>query len=125
MHALAVAVALAMLAVPIGAWASGALHKSNASFLGFRNDFVSFSYPAPWTTSVWQEQVPHFQPIVYLSTQPTHDPCRTSVAARSLTVGCGWPVARLSRGGVLVSWENKGYPGTSVSQFPGAAARVD
>jgi len=124
-HALVAGVVLAVLAVPIAAWASGALRSSGSSFLTFRNDFVSFRYPAPWTTSVWKEQVPHFQPMVYVSSQATHDPCRTSASGRSTTVACDWPVTRLSRGGVLVKWENKGFPGMSVARFPGLADRVD
>lgn len=124
-HALAAAVFLAVLAVPIGAWASGAFHRGSTSFLSFRNEFVRFRYPAPWTASVWKEQVPHFQPMVYLSTQPTHEPCKTSVGSGAMTVACGWPVTTLARGGVLVTWENKGFPGSSVASFPGVDAHVD
>jgi hypothetical protein len=123
-HALAAGVVVAALGVPIAAWASGALRNGNSSFSSFQNEFVSFRYPAPWRTTVWKEQAPHFQPMVYLSTQPTHDPCKTSVAARAMTVACGWPVRTLADGGILVKWENKGFPGTSVTRFPGAAARV-
>jgi hypothetical protein len=118
-HAAAAGLVLVALAVPLAAWGAGALHK-RSSFLTFRNDFVSFRYPAAWQDSVWNEQTLHFRPIVYVSTQATHDPCRTSRSA----VTCGWPVAKLAPGGVLLSWENKGFPGASVARFPGTPAQV-
>jgi len=116
---------VAALAAPLAAWASGSFRSNSSSFVSFRNEFVTFRYPAPWATSVWQEQVPHFQPMVYLSTQATHDPCRTSVSAGATSITCGFPLAKLDRGGVLVTWENKGFPGTSIARLPGASTRVD
>jgi hypothetical protein len=118
-RALAVGALLAALAVPLAVWASGAF-SSSSSFVTFRNDFVSFRYPAAWGASVWKEQTPHFQPMVYVSTQATHDPCRTSGS----TVACAWPVTKLAPGGVLVKWENKGFPGASAARFPGALTQI-
>ena len=122
---LVASVVVAALAAPLAAWASGSFRSSSSSFVTFRNDFVSFRYPAPWATSVWKEQLPHFQPMVYLSTQATHDPCATSVSAAGASVTCGFPVGKLDPGGVLVKWENKGFPGTSLARFPGTPTRID
>jgi len=53
----------------------------------------------------------HFHPMVYVSTQPGRDPCRRS----PMGTECGWPVGRLRPNGVLVVWENRGYPGWSLA----------
>ncbi len=64
--------------------------------------------------------------MVYLSTQATHDPCRTTASALGgTTTTCGWPVGRLAPGGVVVLLENRGSPGVSLTNFAGQSTRVD
>jgi hypothetical protein len=62
----------------------------------------------------------HFHPLVYVSTQSSRNPCRQSQAE---TV-CGWPVDRLRANGVLIVWENRGWPGWSLASMSGRALRV-
>ena len=79
---------------------------------------LSFSYPATWTAYAGKQAELHFQPLVYLSTQPVHDPCST----KGNTTACGFPVDRLEPGGVLVVWLKYGIPAMGLG--PGARIRV-
>ena len=58
------------------------LRAQEASVSVFSNGFVTFNYPAAWSSSSWTKQELHFDPMVYLSTERAqHDPCRTSASA--------------------------------------------
>jgi hypothetical protein len=83
---------------------------------------VSFTHPANWKAYPfrWHPPVLHFRPLVYLSTQPVHDPCST----RGNETTCGFPVRRLAPGGVLVTWAVYGIPVSGVRSSPGMAVRV-
>jgi hypothetical protein len=87
----------------------------------FRNSELSFRHPAAWKAYpfTWAGEL-HFRPLLYVSTQPVHDPCRT----KGDTVTCTWPVARLRPGGVLLTLENRGFPGWSLDDAPGTPLRV-
>jgi hypothetical protein len=67
---------------------------------------LAFSYPSTWTAStpIRPSVALHFNPLVYLSTQPVHAPCST----KGNTTSCGFPVDHLQPGGVLVTWETNG-----------------
>jgi hypothetical protein len=94
-----------------------------ASLTTFRNAYLEFRYPHDWRTLTFQipPTVLHFNPMVYVSTQPGHDPCRQNGDVTS----CGWPVDRLDPNGVLAVWENQGYPGWTLATQPGTALNVD
>ncbi|MGZ4354528.1 MAG: hypothetical protein ACXVZ4_13385 [Gaiellaceae bacterium] len=88
---------------------------------GFRNNYLAFRYPSGWKPLQFQiTGTLHFHPMVYVSTQPGRNPCRQSPTG---TV-CGWPIDRLRPNGVLIVWENRGYPGWSLASVPGRALRV-
>lgn len=92
-----------------------------AAVSSFRNNFMAFRHPTAWRPVVYKTAgTLHFHPIVYLSTQPTHAPCRQQASA---TV-CDWPVNWLRPGGVLIVWENRGFPGWSLDPAPGLSLRV-
>lgn len=87
----------------------------------FRSPFVEFTHPPTWSASEPPTSGSlHFHPLIYLSAQPTRDPCRTQGG----TVACGWPVQRLKPGGVLVVWENRGYPGWTLASAAGTRLRI-
>jgi hypothetical protein len=116
---------LAVLAAAVacaGCAASGhPTSAAQATKATFRNDFVAFSYPGAWKTLQFQiTGTLHFDPMLYLSTQPGHNPCRQSGSATT----CGWPVDRLRPNSVLVAWENKGWPGWTLTSQPGTSLRV-
>jgi hypothetical protein len=79
---------------------------------------LSFSYPTAWTAypySQWHNATLHFQPIVYLSTQPAHNPCTTNGNETT----CGYPIRRLRPGGVLITWQYPyALPGFSLGAGP-------
>lgn len=116
---------LAVAAVVSACGATSASTRTPATRVAmsdFRNDFLRFRYPVGW-----RAQPPgansvslHFHPIVFVSDQPTGDACR----AEGTTLRCGWPVSRLGRGGVLIVWENRGYPGWTLASAPGTTTSV-
>jgi hypothetical protein len=118
---------LAAVAVGAGlaaAWAMAATRAHETSAV-FRNQFVTFRYPTSWSTTVRREKVLHFDPMVYLGTeQARRDPCKTSKTPLGTTTVCGWPVSRLSPNGVLVKWENRGFPGVNLGRFPGKTTLI-
>lgn len=86
----------------------------------YEDSFLSFSHPSAWKAYPfrWAGEL-HFRPLVYLSTQPVHDPCST----QGSTTTCGFPVGKLQPGGVLVTWQNSGPPAMGLG--PGTQTRVD
>jgi hypothetical protein len=92
------------------------------SMSDFQNGFLRFQYPIGWRAQQPNAKSVslHFHPIVFLSDQPTGDACRSD----GMTISCGFPVAQLQRGGVLVVVENRGYPGWTLASAPGKAIRV-
>jgi hypothetical protein len=100
----------------------GSTHSASRSTgLTFRNDFLVFGYPPGWKPTVPQiTRALHFDPMVYVSSQPVRPPCRT----RGSVTACGWPLDRLRRGGALLVWENRGAPGWSLRTAAGAPVRV-
>ena len=111
----------AVVAVAAGCGASSAATGNATALASFDNAFVQFTYPSDWAAS---EPVTsgalHVHPMIYLSVQRTSDPCRTQGAS----VSCGWPVGRLRPGGVLVVWENRGYPGWTLASMPGTQLTI-
>jgi hypothetical protein len=92
-----------------------------SSITRFRNSYLMFSAPADWHSHVFKARPsPHETPLVYLSSQPVHDPCRPAAGGTA----CGWPVDRLQPGGVLIVWENRTFPGWSLESVQGKAASV-
>lgn len=86
----------------------------------YSNSALSFSHPAAWKeySFHWSGGL-HFQPMVYLSTQPVHDPCSTE----GNTTSCGFPVGQLRPGGVLVTWNASNPPAMGLG--PGPRTKVD
>jgi len=91
------------------------------SLATYNSNGLSFRHPAAWKEYPfrWAGEL-HFQPIVYLSTQPVHDPCST----KGDTTTCGLPIRHLRPGGVLVVWQNPYvFPGATLGSA-GAPMRV-
>ena len=116
---------LAVVAGSVAVWTAASPGAKPSGLQTYRNSFLAFTYPAAWAPSVFTEQTLHFHPMVYLSTQPTHDPCRTIASALGgTTTTCSWPVDRLAPGGVVVLLENRGAPGATLANFSGQTTRV-
>jgi hypothetical protein len=114
-------VVLVVVLAVVSAGGCAAASRGPSSSGAFHNGFVELRYPSAWRAvepAVSPEL--HVRPLLYLSVQPTRNPCRTSGTVTS----CGWPVRRLRRGGLLIVWENRGYPGWSLASAPGRRLRV-
>jgi hypothetical protein len=94
--------------------------KTSPELVTYSNSLLSFSHPAAWKAYPfrWSGEL-HFQPMVYLSTQPVQDPCLT----KGNTTSCGFPVKQLEPGGVLVTWNASTPPAMALG--PGSRIRVD
>jgi hypothetical protein len=119
--AAAVMAAAVSLASACGASSSAPETSSAAQSLRFENSYLTFRHPVRWKTYPfrWTGGL-HFRPMLYVSTQPVRDPCRTQGAV----LECGWPVGRLQPDGVLIVWENRGFPGWSLRTTGGTPLRV-
>jgi hypothetical protein len=119
---LACAAALVLLVVLTSGCGGGseahAAAKNDPPPVKYSSSFLSFTHPAAWRASTPHSRELHFNPLVYLSTQPVHEPCTTSGNETT----CGFPVSQLQPGGVLVSWLYGGPPAFSLG--PGKQIRV-
>jgi hypothetical protein len=106
---LRLATVLAAIMVLTAGWTTG------EPVLRYSNELIAFSHPRSWDPYDFPP-VFHWRPIVYLSTQPLHDPCQRNPESTR----CAWPVDRLGPRGVLASWW-VGYrtPGFKFSRLPG------
>lgn len=113
---------MALLTSGCGGGSNGqpAASTQDPRLVQFSSSSLSFTHPATWQAYPfhWAGEL-HFQPLVYLSTQPVHDPCSTQGG----TTSCGFPVGQLQPGGVLLTW-NASSPPTSELES-GSRIRVD
>lgn len=117
------AVALVLLVVVSSGCGGGspahAAAKKDPPLVKYSSSFLSFTHPAAWKASAPRTQALHFNPLVYLSTQPVHAPCTTTGTETT----CGFPVKQLEPGGVLVSWLYNGGP-PALTLGPGKRIQV-
>jgi hypothetical protein len=68
----------------------------------YSDQYVSFMYPSAWAASAPKgPHEMHFDPLVYLSTQPVGAPC----VVQGNETSCDWPIKSLAPGGVLALWQ--------------------
>ena len=103
-----------------GSTPAAASTSDDPPLVQYSSSVLSFTHPAAWKAYPfhWAGGL-HFQPLVYLSTQPVHDPCST----QGNTTSCGLPVGQLPPGGVLVTWNASGPPATALGS--GSRLQVD
>jgi len=93
-----------------------------AALAHYSDAHLSFDYPSSWKVSHYDDWVSTREAkLVYLSTEPTHDPCVRS----GNTITCGEPIYSLRSGGVLVAWAVFGFPGWNLNLEKGSPLRVD
>lgn len=85
----------------------------------YTGTLLSFTHPAAWRAYTLRTQALHFNPLVYVSTQPVHNPCTTT----GNETACGFPVRQLEPGGVLVGWLYSGGP-PALTLGPGKRIQV-
>lgn len=112
---------VAAAAVGSGCGAGGSAHAAanDPPLVKYSSSLLSFTHPAEWKEYPfsWPGEL-HFRPLVYLSTQPVHDPCST----QGNTTTCGFPVRHLQPGGALVIWNASAPP--AIALGPGSRIRV-
>jgi hypothetical protein len=118
--------ALAIVVLPSVTSACGGSSTAQAAPKGptlttYNGSGLSFSYPAAWKAHkpIQPTAALHFNPLVYVSTQPVHAPCAT----KGSTTTCGFPVDQLQPGGVLVTFETNGL--LAMGLGPGQQIQVD
>lgn len=82
---------------------SAARAAKDPPVMKYSNQFLTFTYPSAWATTAPKGPAElHFQPLVYLSTQPVGAPC----AVRGILTSCKqWPIKSLDPGGVIALWQ--------------------
>ena len=94
----------------------------------YRDSNLVLKFPASWRARHFNEVSSFTASLVDLSSQPMHKPCTTRHVNDGIETTCGWPVQTLRPGGVLVRWEQDGFPVTRkwrFSDLPGRPMRVD
>jgi len=111
-HRTAKLAALALL--PGVAWSCGHVARqplpTPAALAHYSDANLSFDYPRSWTVSHYKDVSSFSDATVYLSTQPTHDPCVRTISRTQETITCGEPITNLAPGGILVVWSIVGGP---------------
>src|SRR5262245_56322627 len=123
MRLLATAAAACALAAAACAWIATAHARSEASpaVTTYRGGYLTFVHPSTWKPYMFPGGAsPHSTPLLDLSAQSARNPCKSDGFATM----CGWPVDRLSARGVLVVFENRGFPGWTLRSAPGRPLRV-
>jgi hypothetical protein len=78
---------------------------------GFSAMGLAFRYPGTWRSGTWNDDVSSFSGlIVFLGTSGLHDPCEQTVGAEVTSASCGDPVSEVAPGGVLIRWNENGFP---------------
>lgn len=111
--------ALALVTSGCGGGSDAQAAPKDPPLVKYSSSSLTFTYPATWKAYPfrWSSEL-HFRPLVYLSTQPVHDPCATE----GNTTTCGFPVQSLEPGGVLVTWNASNPPALGLG--PGEQVRV-
>lgn len=96
------AAVLALVLVTSACGGGGTAAANDLSLEKYSDQVVSFSYPSTWTASAPKgPRELHFQPLVYLATQPVGAPC----VVQGNETTCDWPIKNLDPGGVLALWQ--------------------
>ena len=85
---------------------------------------LSFRHPRQWRSYRYQETSSFTDLITFVSTDTLHAPCTETRNASATTIVCGPPLARLSPGGVLITWMTEGMPGRTLALLPGMRTRI-
>jgi hypothetical protein len=88
----------------------------------YRQNPLSFTYPASWNVEHYSERSSFSDLIVELSSQPMHDPCAATSSGSGQV--CRLPVTELRQGSVLVEWAGNGFPGWTLEKAPGVAQSI-
>jgi hypothetical protein len=85
---------------------------------------IRFGYPAEWGALTSSDGGLIVRSMIWLSTEPFHEPCTSTAEGDRTTVECGAPVSSLRPNGVLLRWSLGGLPGSNLDNVPGTPAII-
>ncbi len=85
---------------------------------------IRFGYPAEWGALTSSDGGLIVRSLIWLSTEPLHEPCTSTTEGDRKTVVCGAPVSLLRPNGVLLRWSLGGLPGSNLDDLPGTPAII-
>lgn len=85
---------------------------------------LTFRHDRSWFPSTWEILSTAASSVVYLTPQPTHDPCVTRNVRHGTETVCTSPVTSLAPGGLLIDWYLYGLPGTALHYSPGRTVTI-
>lgn len=85
---------------------------------------IRFGYPATWGALASSDGGLIMRSLIWLSTEPLHEPCAGTTEGDRTTVVCGVPVSSLRPNGVLLRWGLGGLPGSNLDNLPGSPAII-
>jgi hypothetical protein len=101
---------LLVLALIIVASASLAAASPATTTTSFDTTGFHTRYPSTWSQLQQSSQPSIGTSVVWLANQPMHDPCTTTASGGGITSTCGFPIASLAPGGVVVHWSRDDGP---------------
>jgi hypothetical protein len=119
--AAALAVVAVSVALPFARTPSGPARRVPARIepvamtASFSSLGLSFRYPATWHSLIPSGEVSSFVAvIVYLSSSPLHDSCSVTTSSGGTSAACTGPISSVAPGGVLIQWDDDGFPNAGV-----------
>ena len=85
--------------------------------LSLNNGDLNLAFPSAWRQAHYRKSSSFTDLLVYLTNERLHAPCTDG--------SCGYPIDRLSPGGVLVSWSANGFPDWTLAHARGQVITVD
>ena len=87
---------------------------------------IKASFPAGWHILAHGASLSsQSNSIVYASNQAIHFTCTTTTLRPGLTITqCQGPLTRLKTNGVLMRWDNNGFPGWNINEDGGQGKRL-
>jgi hypothetical protein len=85
---------------------------------------IRFAHPQSWHTLTYTTPDVLSRSMIYLSTEPLHNPCTSTSQGAATSITCDWPASSIGPNGVLAEWIMGGKPGWRLSAVPGAATRI-
>ena len=95
---------------PVGGTSTGPAAGTSRATVRFTGRTLAFDYPAGWHTQRFDYPLtfdPDAEVVPFISSDPMRDACRAEDGASpgpGVSLTCGWPLDRLSDGGVLLTW---------------------
>jgi hypothetical protein len=85
---------------------------------------IRFAYPQSWHALPYTTPDLLSRSMIFLSTEPLHDPCTSTTQGAAISITCDWPASSIGPNGVLAEWLVGGKPGWRLSAVAGTPTRI-